>query len=275
MSNHELHRYALAVCFGILVVIAIGAYITSQAGAVQPAAGGGLHARFHVVVAVVVGILTLGLAVGQSLSKEGPILGWTAVGFYVADGALGWLGWPVLHASLAPVVLAIPVAIAVITSAGWGQEPDPADAGRAPLLRPLAIAAPPVVALQIVLGAAYRHKVTSVMPHMAGAMIAGLATLVAAMLVMQQYPQHRAMRSAAIWLMSIVLTQVTLGVTAFTMQLLEIQNIAVLNITTASHVVVGSLTLAASVVFAMQVIRHLRRTQAPGSTAGPTEVARP
>jgi heme A synthase len=151
------------------------------------------------------------------------------------------------------------VAIAVITSSGWNESPEIVDGQGAPLLRPLAIAAPWLVLLQIVLGAAYHHRLTGVIPHMGGAMVASLTTLMAAMLVMQQYPRHRALRSAARWLMSIVLIQITLGVMAFSMQLLDVENWMALVIATASHAVVGSITLAASMVLAMQVQRNVRR----------------
>ncbi|MBZ5608643.1 MAG: COX15/CtaA family protein [Acidobacteriia bacterium] len=264
-----MHRYAVVVAICVLILIAVGAYITSEAVAPQQAPSGMLHAPFHTAMAVVVGILALGLAIWQSLAKEGFFLGWAAVGFIVIDGWVGWLGWPVVHASLAALAFAIVVAIAVVTSSVWNAGPEFVDGQAAPLLRPLAIAAPPLVLLQIVFGAAYRHKATGIMPHMGGAMIAALTTLVAASLVMQQYPQHRPLRSAAIWLLSIVLLQVTLGVTAFTMQLLELENSVALVIAATSHVVVGSLTLAASLVLAMQVQRNMRRAVA-GATAGKT-----
>jgi membrane protein implicated in regulation of membrane protease activity len=79
------------------------------------------------------------------------------------------------------------------------------------------------------------------------------------MLVVQRYPEHRTLRAAATWLISILLAQVMLGATAFVMPLLDVANPAAVIAATASHVVVGSLTLAASVVLAMQVQRNVRR----------------
>jgi heme A synthase len=257
--NPQFHRYAVLVAISSLILIAIGAYITSQASGRQPASRGILDAVVHKDVAVLVGILALGLAVWQSLDQERALLSWTAVGLFALEGWVGWLGGPLLHASLAPLAFAIFVAIAVITSSGWNEAPELVDDQAAPPLRLFAIATPPLMLLQIMLGAAYRHKLTGVMPHMGGAMVVSLATLVPAMLVVQRYPEHRTLRAAATWLISILLAQVMLGATAFVMPLLDVANPAAVIAATASHVVAGSLTLAASVVLAMQVQRNVRR----------------
>jgi heme A synthase len=129
----------------------------------------------------------------------------------------------------------------------------------APTLRLFAIATPPLILLQIVLGAAYRHKLTGILPHMGGAMIVSIAILVLAMLILQRHPEHRKLCRAATWLISILLAQVALGVTALIMPLLNVSPTVVIA-GTALHVVFGSLTLAANVVLAMQVHRSVRRT---------------
>ena len=262
MSSPGLRQYAVLVAIGTLVVIALGAYVTSEALVSQPAAGNPLHATVHRFVAIVVGFLVLVLTVWQWLAQEQRDWGWAALCTYVLDGWLGWMGWAVLHASLAPPAFAVLVVIVVVMSRSWSEAPEVVDGQAAPLLRPLALAAPLLVLLQILLGAAYRHKVMGVMPHLGGAMIASLATLVPAMLILQQYPKHRALRSAAVWMMSILLTQIVLGVAAFTMQLLDLGNSAALVIAATAHVVVGSLTFAASLILSMQVQRNVRRAPA-------------
>jgi heme A synthase len=262
MTSVELHRSAILVALSVLILIAVGSYVGSRAGAPQPAARGPLDASVHTVVAVAVGILALGEAVIQSLAKEGAFLGWTAMGFLVGTAWVGWLGISLLHAGLAAVTFAILVAIGVLTSASWNEGAEFVSGQAAPMLRPVAIAGPPLVLLQILLGAAYRHKLTGVTPHLGGAMVVAFATLVPAMLVKQQYPEHRALRSSATWLMSIVLVQVTLGATAFAMQLLDVESPAALVTATALHAVVGCVTLAASLVMAMQVQRNVRRARA-------------
>jgi heme A synthase len=250
---------AILVVISSLILIAIGAYITSQASGRQLASRGVLDAVVHKDVAVAVGILVLGLV--WKLVEQDCLLGWTALGFFALEGWVGWSGAPLVHASLAPLVFAIFVAIAVVTSSGWNEAPELVEDQAAPTLRLFAIAMPPLMLLQIMLGAAYRHKLTGLMPHLGGATIVSLATLVLGMLVVRRHPEHRKLRAAATWLISIFLVQVMLGFAAFIMPLLKLASPAPVIAVTASHVVVGSLTLAASLVLAMQVQRNVRQPE--------------
>jgi heme a synthase len=259
-----LYRFTLLVAVCALIAIASGAVVTSGKEAASGVTGS-LVADVHRGMAIGVGVLVLALGGLLWGTKRGSLRLLAAVVVLLAgaDGGIA-LGPPldpsfaVLHAWLAPVFFTTLVAVALLTWPRWSEEPELVDDRGLRFLRPLAIAAPPLVLVQIVLGAMYRHKLTSVFWHMGGAMLVSLATLVASMVVMQQYPEHRALRGSAIALMSVVLVQVTLGVAAFTMELLEMENAVVLNIATVSHVVVGNLTLAASLIFAMQVQRCIR-----------------
>jgi heme A synthase len=254
--NQKFHRYAVLVVISSLILIAIGAYITIQATGRQPASRGILDGVVHKDVAFAVGILVLGLAFWQSLDQEVSVLVWIALGCLALEGWVGWLGGALLHASFAPVAFAIFVAIAVVTSAGWNEAPklveDPP-----PRLRLFAIATVPLILLQIVLGAAYRHKLTGLLPHLGGAMIVTLAILGLAMLILQRHPEHRKLCAAAKWLIGLLVAQVLLGFTALIVPQLGLSPIAEIA-ATALHVVVGSLTLAANVVLAMQLQRSVR-----------------
>jgi heme A synthase len=258
--NPKFHRYAVLVVISSLIPIAIGAYITSQASGRQPASRGVLDAVVHKDVAIAVGILALGLT-WQLLERERRLLGWAALGFIALEGWVGWSGAPLVHASLAPLVFAIFVAIAVVTSSSWNEAPELVEDQAASTLRLFAIVMPALMLLQIMLGAAYRHKLTGLLPHLGGAMIVSLATLVLGMLVVRRHPEHRKLRAAATWLISIFLVQVTLGMAAFIMPLLKLPSPVPVIAVTASHVVVGSLTLAASLVLAMQVQRNVRQPE--------------
>jgi len=268
--NSKFHHYAVLVLISSLILIAIGAYITSQASGRQPASRGVLDAVVHKDVAVAVGILTLGLVWKLLDAQEGCLLGWNVLGLFALEGYIGWLGAPLVHASLAPVVFATLVAIAVVTSSGWNEAPDLVDDQAAPILRMFAMAMPPLMLLQIMLGAAYRHKLTGLLPHMGGAMIVSLATPVLAMLVVRRHPEHRKLRAAATWLISIFVAQVMLGFAAFIMPLLKLASPAAEIAATTSHVVVGSLTLAASLVLAMQVQRNVRQPERREKRADPS-----
>ena len=259
--NPKFHRYAVLVATSSLILIAIGACITSQATGRQPDSRGILDAVVHKDMAVAVGILIFGLAFWQSLEQEVSLLIWAALGLFALEGWLGWSGGALLHASLAPLAFAILVAIAVVTSSGWNEKPELVEDRAAATLRLFAIATPPLILLQIMLGAAYRHKLIGFLPHLGGAMIVTLALLVLAMLILQRHPEHRMLCRAAAWLISILVAQVILGFAALVVPLLTLSPIAVIA-ATASHVVVGSLTLAANLVLAMQVQRNVRLTPA-------------
>jgi len=268
-ENPWLHRYALFAAASALVLIASGAFVTSSreasaapdvsAAATLPGAG------VHQALGLGVTVLALVLAVWTFAAGHGAwsrTLAAAAMVTGVADAFIALYaplssGLAAIHAALAPLFFGCLIGVAFLTSPDWSLSPELVDDRGMRFLRPLAISAPPLVLLQIVLGALYRHKVTSVMWHMAGAMIVSLVTLIACMIVIQQYPAHRPLRGSAIHLMSIVLLQVALGVTAFTMQLLDTEDTIVLAVTTGSHVVVGNLVLAASLLFAVQVQRNV------------------
>jgi hypothetical protein len=249
-----MNRYAALVACSALALIAIGAYVTSRATAPQMDTHGWFDAQVHSGAATIVGALGLYLALKQSQILAS-ILAWTFVTLFAIQGSVGWLGARILHATLAPAVFAGAVAVVLVTSARWSEASELVDARAVPFLRLLAFAGPPLILLQTLLGARYRHKLTGVIPHLAGAMAVTLVALIGAMLIFQRCPHHASLRCAAQWLMAAVLAQVTLGVTAFAMQLLGLASTAALLIATTSHVVVGSLTMSASVVFAMQVLR--------------------
>jgi heme A synthase len=268
----NLHRYSLLVMLLALLVILSGAYITSTEVAArqsQSAVSLVLHEGLHRAVAVAFLVLTFGLAIwttADTKSRALQVVAWSAAGVVIADAALGWHAAPltptvgVFHALLAHLLLSLVVVVTVGTSSLWRSEPELVDGSIRPLLRPLVVAIPPTVFLQITLGAVYRHDITSVMPHMAVAMGVALLALIGSSQILQNFPRPAAMRHAAIALISIVLTQVCLGITAFLMLLMNSAGTSYFILVTVGHVAVGAATLAASIVMAMQVWRSV----APG-----------
>jgi len=253
--------YPVLMALSVLVVIALGAFVTSRANANQLNWHPIVNGAFHRLVATGVGVLGVWLAFWLAETREAPVLGWAALACFLVNGCLGWLGGSVvvLHATLAPVVFGSFVSILVVTSAGWKQAPELV-APQPAFLRRLVFAAPVLLVLQTLLGATYRHKLTSVLPHIGFAMIVTVVTLAGSVLIVQHYPKHRALRPAAIWMMLALGTQVALGFATLTMQVLERGSsfALALVISSAVHVVVGSITMAASFVLALQVQRHVR-----------------
>jgi cytochrome c oxidase assembly protein subunit 15 len=192
-------------------------------------------------------------------------LGWLALGGVVAQGLLG--GATVLllqpapisiaHACLAQLFFSVTVAIAVFTSRNWQQGPEPVEDYGWPSLRSLAILTPVLVLVQIGLGAGFRHRAFGLMPHVIGAMIVPLVILLTAVFVLNQFPRHRALRPAAIGLLTITLIQIFLGIVAYIARLNAAEYPLAMVLTTVAHVATGGLTLAASVVLAIQIRRNV------------------
>jgi heme a synthase len=271
-----LHRYAIFVAIFALAVIVSGALITSTEVAArlsQSAVSAGIYETLHRVLAVSLAILTLGIAVWTLL---GTIPGWLRALAWSGAAAValaavgGWQPAPlspnvgILHALLAHLSLTLSVVVAMGTSSGWNRDPELIDASTKPFLRPLAIATPPTVFLQIALGAAYRHDMTSVMPHMAIAMGVAFLALVGSSVILQNFQRPAPLRRAAAAVISIVLAQVCLGITAFLLLVLNATSTIYFVLATVGHVLVGAATLAASVVMAMQVWRSASKNP-PGN----------
>ncbi len=265
--NLSLHRYAILVVVLAVAAIVAGALITSTgiaARQTQSVVTPVISQTLHRTLSIVLALFTLGLAIWISRAPAPGWLravGWSAVVTLVIEAALGWQTPPlpvkvaVFHALLAHVFLSLVVVIAVGTSSSWNRSPELVDGSSKPLLRPFAVAIPPVVFLQIALGAAYRHDMTSVLPHMANAMIVAFMALIGSSVVLQNFPRPAAMRHAAVALISLVLTQVCLGIGAFVMLLMNTAGTFYFVAVTVGHVLIGAATLAASIVMAMEVWR--------------------
>jgi len=80
--------------------------------------------------------------------------------------------------------------------------------------------------------------------------------------VLMRHPNHEALHQSALALLSITFPQVFLGIAAYMSRLATTdapQPMPVMVSFTVAHVAVGALTMAASVVLAIQVFRHVRR----------------
>jgi heme A synthase len=262
MASPWLHRWAILVAVCTLLVLVTGASVVSLEGA--PAAPI-FSDPGHRIAGVAVSILTFALVIWLYMGERragSRFLGWITLALVILEGGLGeradvpWMG--VAHACVAQLLLAAAAAIAVCTSQGWARGPEPVLDHGWPSLRSLAIVTPVLVVGQTVLGAAFRHKAMSVMPHIIGAMVVALVILLVCMFVNQQFPVHRSLRPAANALMAIAFTQVFLGITAFTMRLVNDKSTAPLVISTVAHVAVGGMTLAASIVLAIQIRRNVQ-----------------
>jgi cytochrome c oxidase assembly protein subunit 15 len=213
--------------------------------------------------------MTIILAIWLTLVETRPWmkkLGFAALGAVIVQGLLGGLTVKLMlppavsisHACLAQLFFSTTVAIALFTSKSWLEGPEIVEDHGWPSLRSLAIATPVMVLAQIALGAAFRHRAIGVLPHVLFSMVVTLAVLFTATFVMHQFPEHRALSTAAKALLGVTFLQVMLGVGAYYTRLQAAEQPLAMVLTTVAHVATGGLTLAASVILGIQILRNVR-----------------
>ncbi len=247
-----------------------------------PMEGGIFYEHGHRMVATTVGLLTIGLVVFLLRAEDRRWLrrlGLIALGAVILQGVLGGItvifmlpkAVSISHACLAQLFFSTTVSIALFTSPSWKQDARTVEDGGEPHLRWLAILAPVSLLMQVALGAAARHKALSVIPHVAGAIVATTVVLWVTLRILMRHSEHPVLRRSALTLLGITFLQVFLGIAAYMSRLATadaVQPMPVMVGFTVLHVAAGALTMAASVVLAIQVFRHVRWTAAVSHPAG-------
>ncbi|MBK9167581.1 MAG: COX15/CtaA family protein [Bryobacterales bacterium] len=280
-----LHRYAVLLACCTLFLVVAGALVTSHEaglsvpdwplsyGKLMPEMEGGIfYEHGHRMIATTVGFLTIILAVWLWRAEPRPWLkklGWAALGAVIFQGLLGgmtvifMLPKPVSvsHACLAQLFFSTIVAISWFTSAAWRRGGTLVEDQGAPGLRSLAVAASGSLFLQLALGAATRHKAFGVTPHVLGAVLATGMVLWLIVRILLRHGNHQGLVRPALALLAITFSQVFLGVAAYMSRLATAdapQPMPVMIGFTVVHVAVGALTLATSVIVAIQVFRFVQ-----------------
>jgi heme a synthase len=248
-----LHRFSVFVTFVALLLVIAGALVTSNDaggaipdwplswGRLVPRLEGGIaYAWGHRALAALLAVLTLTLAF---ISRSRPA--WLAFTPIVAQALVGALVVKVvapkittiLHASLAELCFGALVWHTIRSATG----------ARLRFSAPQGLA---VIFLfvQTTLGAALRHHMIGVIPHVAGAVITTIIVLWAVVPVMLEH-----MREAGA-LLGIMALQIFLGMGAyFTRSLDAPQPSALMVFFTAAHVTAGSMAFGAAIVLALVV----------------------
>ena len=296
--NQALHRYAvLTACCTFLLLIA-GALVTSNDaglsipdwplayGSVHPPMVGGIVYEWsHRVLATCIGILTIGLAVWLCRAEKRIWMRWlglAALGGVIAQGILG--GATVLtfqlpavsaaHATLAQLFFSTVVSIAVFTSSWWNGDLAEIDDAGTPRIRTMIVWTFVAVFLQLILGAAFRHKGFGIIPHLIGAVIVTILVFVTAGALKRRFADVPALRSCARYLHILIGVQLLLGVGAYWSRLYSArfpQPIGVMVALTVVHTVTGALVLAVTLVTALISYRMLRAESALGDSASASQ----
>ncbi len=285
MENPWLHRFCVLLAVCTLFLVVAGASVTSNEaglsvpdwplsyGKVMPDMTGGVFFEHgHRLVASTVGFLTVILAIWLWVGEDRrwmKWLGFAALLGVIAQGVLGGLTVKYLlpkpisisHACLAQLFFSTTVAIAIFTSPSWRRGPTIIEDSGWPSLRSLALALPIATLLQVALGAGYRHKAFSVIPHVVWAIFVTLLLLMVSVFVITQAANNVQLRTVGWALLSVTLVQVVLGVGSIlaraSMNEAGLPPLSLILLTVA-HVATGALTMAGSVALAVLVFRNVR-----------------
>ncbi|MCX6585905.1 MAG: hypothetical protein NTX13_04910 [Acidobacteria bacterium] len=166
-----------------------------------------------------------------------------------------------LHEVVGPVLLSLLCFLAVRAWTGSDREVE--DAGSPPL-RSLARWAPPVILLQVFLGALYRHGFLGISLHVLGAMVAGALIMFAGISVMILPGVGLVLRRVSWALLSVTCLQFFFGIYAYLSRMAaeEAGLAAGVSHVAVSHIVTGGLTMGLSVVLSLLVNRYVRPSEA-------------
>ena len=235
--------------------------------------GGVRYEWSHRMLAGTLVTLTLATALSTWLVEQRRWMRWLAVGAFctiIAQAILGGLtvllfqppAVSTAHATVAQTFFCIAVAIALFTGRKWIEEqPKVEFDSRRPSLITLTLLCIFVLYVQLVLGGMFRHHGMSWWPHVLNAAIVSFVLAWTAIRAISAYSHIEAVRRPAIIMISLLITQLCLGFTAFLTRVAwgrnTVQPELPMVASTVAHVAVGALLLATTVVLAIQVWRRV------------------
>ena len=241
--------------------------------------GGVFYEHGHRMIAGAVGVLTTVLAVWlgwrdpRRWLKRLGMAAWVAVVVQAILGGLTvlyLLPIPVLiaHAGLAQIFFCLLLSLALFTSPAWERKPEESIPSG---LQSLAATATAALFLQLLLGAALRHKALGVMPHVIGAVVAACLVGLVCYQAVTGLPERDALRKTARWVGGILALQLALGVFSYFARLTAaaafFSQTTVVIVTTA-HVATGALLLGSNLILTLLAYRRLAASSKLGSLAG-------
>jgi heme A synthase len=242
MKNLGLHVCSILVAVAVWCLIVSGAMVASQQGTPED---------WHRAIGGIVTVLVLGLTVWLAVTKTHELLrrlGRAAVAVAIGDAGLGLLAGPPSAPTLPIVAMAHaflgPILLSLLQDQGW------------PPLRGVARNTLALVVIQVGLGAAFRYGSIGVMVHILGALIVVVFILTLVVLVTLM-PEHPTLRPAAITLGVVTFVQIFLGLTVVSMGTAQANKGLAAGVAVA-HVAMGAVTLATTLVVALEVWRNVR-----------------
>jgi cytochrome c oxidase assembly protein subunit 15 len=281
-----VHKYALFLVLWALILLTAGALVTSEDAALAvpdwplsygtlnpPMVGGIAFEHSHRLIAAGLGVLIIGLTFLLWRYEERPFmkyLGFAALAGVIFQGILGgltvlkllhyWL--PVMHAVTAEIMFAILVSIAFLTSHWYMRSlPQYTDRG-SPTIHSIVNLNAFVIFLQVLVGAAFRHKYLSLKPHVYGAPIVLAVVIWTASTLRRRFPEVKEIARVRVLLHSIVGLQILLGIAALWTRINSAddpQPMPLVVTATVLHTVVGAFLFAASIITVLLCYRLVPR----------------
>ncbi len=295
--NPALHKYAVFTACSTFLLLIAGALVTSNDAGLSvptwplawgsvtpPMVGGIVYEWSHRVIAACVGFLTIILAAWLWVAEKRPWMRWlglAALGGVIAQGILGGLtvrmpAVSAAHATLAQLFFSTVIAIAFFTSNWWQSEiPEMEDTG-SPRVRSLTIWTIAAVFLQLILGAAFRHKGFGIIPHLIGAGIVTMLVFMTAGALKRRFSSALPLRKCARSLHILIGVQLLLGAGAWWSRMYAArfpQPITIMVTLTVVHTVTGALLLATTLMTALVSYRMLRPRSALANPSATSEQA--
>jgi len=290
-GSRIVFRLALATAIVTFLLLSVGGVVTSRdAGMIfrdWPTSNGSFNPdgwlahpdkraeHGHRLIGMVVGLLTIALAVALYRKEPRRQVRWLGYGAFVAVGLQGLLGGlrvteddgtlALLHGCTGQAFFALVVAVAYMTSRDAALTHR-----RSKDLRGLywcGIAVILAIFVQVVLGAQLRHHTGPIDTHLVGAMMVGTTVFWLLTVVMFRHPEKDALRRPVLLLAGLLLMQVALGfysarilaapgrVNSYTLTQVMVPT---------AHQSIGALMLATAVLI---VLRTSRRVAPLGSKA--------
>jgi len=276
--NRNLHRFAIFTAGCTFLLLIAGALVTSNDAGLAvpdwplsygsltpPMVGGIFYEHGHRMVATFVGLLSIALAIWLWRVESRRWLRWlgvAALGAVIGQGILG--GLTVLfflppavssaHAALAQLFFCATVSIALFTSSWWDRaRPSASDSG-SPSIHFLAAAAVAVTFVQLILGAAFRHRGFGIVPHLVGAAVVAVLVFALARALRRRFAGVPILRNASRLLHTLIGTQLLLGGAAWWSRVYAAQfpqPIPLMVSLTVIHTVTGALVLASLVLLTL------------------------
>ncbi len=302
-AGRGLHAFAVLVAAWTFALLFVGGLVTSrEAGLVFPdwpfsygtvnpprwwAIDEQREEHGHRLLGWALGVLVVAQAVWIQRTEPRRWmrrLGWTLLGLVALQGVLGGLfrvvwrmdGAAVVHGILGQGIFCVAIAIPVLLSRGWCEDPGPAPVEGARRLHRRTLMAVVALFLQVVIGALVRHSrvghsLPHVLPHAAWGIVALAVGLAAAGEALGRHGDRPGLERPALLLGGGLLLQMILGAGAYFANVRGVDAMVrppVQYWTATAHQAAGAAVLASAVVLHLRSRRLLVEPGASAARAG-------